>query len=157
MLKAQEDPVGDEDAADRREAAQAVERELSVLFGRARSISLQLAAEVHPGLDSASYALLLHLFDAGPVRAAEIVERTGLDKSTVSRQIARLEELGLLERAVDLADGRARIVQLTGTGHDRLEAIRQDRRQRLREKFADWSTEDVRTFSSLLSRLNEAL
>lgn len=143
--------------SDRKDAAQAVERELSVLFGRARSVSLQLAAEVHPGLDAASYALLLHLFDTGPVRAAEIVERTGLDKSTVSRQIARLEELALLERAVDLADGRARIVQLTATGHDRLEAVRQDRRRMLREKFSSWSTEDMETFSSLLGRLNEVL
>jgi DNA-binding MarR family transcriptional regulator len=134
-----------------------VERALSVLFGRARSFSLQVAAAVHPGLDTASYALLVHLYETGPVRAAEIVERTGLDKSTVSRQIARLEELGLLERAVDSADGRARIVQLTETGHDRLAAVRADRRRLLRQRMEDWSTEDMQTFSTLLERLNEVL
>jgi DNA-binding MarR family transcriptional regulator len=152
-----EDQVDEHDQADRREAAQAVERALSVLFGRARSFSLQVAAAVHPGLDTASYALLVHLYETGPVRAAEIVERTGLDKSTVSRQIARLEELGLLERAVDSADGRARIVQLTATGHDRLEDVRTDRRKLLRQRLEDWSTEDMQTFSTLLERLNEVL
>jgi DNA-binding MarR family transcriptional regulator len=149
--------VDEQEQADRREAAQAVERALSVLFGRARSFSLQVAAAVHPGLDTASYALLVHLYETGPVRAAEIVERTGLDKSTVSRQIARLEELGLLERAVDSADGRARIVQLTETGHDRLAAVRADRRRLLRQRMEDWSTEDMQTFSTLLERLNEVL
>ena len=149
--------MDEHDQADRREAAQAVERELSVLFGRARSFSLQVAAAVHPGLDTASYALLVHLYETGPVRAAEIVERTGLDKSTVSRQIARLEELGLLERAVDSADGRARIVQLTATGHDRLSAVRSDRRKLLWDRLSHWSAEDMHTFSTLLERLNEVL
>ncbi|MFC0439847.1 MarR family winged helix-turn-helix transcriptional regulator [Kutzneria buriramensis] len=149
--------MDEQEQADRREAAQAVERALSVLFGRARSFSLQVAAAVHPGLDTASYALLVHLYETGPVRAAEIVERTGLDKSTVSRQIARLEELGLLERAVDSADGRARIVQLTDTGHDRLAAVRADRRKLLRERLDQWSTVDIQTFSTLLERLNEVL
>jgi DNA-binding MarR family transcriptional regulator len=152
-----EDQVDEHDKADRKDAAQAVERQLAVLFGRARSVSLQIANEVHPGLDSASYALLVHLFDTGPVRAAEIVERTGLDKSTVSRQIARLEELGLLERAVDSADGRARIIQLTETGHDRLETVRLDRRKVLRDRLADWSTADMRFFSTMLERLNGVL
>lgn len=149
--------MDEHEQADHREALQAVERSLSVLFGRARSFSLQVAKEVHPGLDTASYALLVHLYETGPVRAAEIVERTGLDKSTVSRQIARLEELGLLERAVDSADGRARIVQLTEIGHDRLAAVRNDRRKLLRDRLGEWSTEDMQTFSALLERLNEVL
>jgi DNA-binding MarR family transcriptional regulator len=58
---------------------------------------------------------------------------------------------------VDSADGRARIVQLTEIGHDRLAAVRTDRRKLLRERLAQWSTEDMRTFSSLLERLNEVL
>jgi DNA-binding MarR family transcriptional regulator len=142
---------------ERRSAAQAVERELSVLFGRARSVSLLLAAEVHPGLDAASYALLLHLADIGRARAADLVERTGLDKSTVSRQVGRLIELGLVERAVDPSDGRARIVRLTTTGRRRLEQAREQRRHRLRDRLESWSTEDMRVLSGLLARLNEAL
>jgi DNA-binding MarR family transcriptional regulator len=142
---------------ERRSAAQAVERELSVLFGRARSVSLLLAREVHPGLDSASYALLLHLLDTGPARAAELVERTGLDKSTVSRQIGRLIDLGLIERVADPSDGRARIAQLTAVGRRRLDQVREDRRRRLRDRLEAWSTEDMHTLSGLLARLNEAL
>ncbi|MGQ0840632.1 MarR family winged helix-turn-helix transcriptional regulator [Actinokineospora sp.] len=146
--------AGRADTVEREAAAQDFERELSKLFGRARSVSLSLAAKVHPGLDGASYALLLHLSDIGPVRAADVVERTGLDKSTVSRQIARLAELGLVERVPDPSDGRARLVQLTATGSARLAEVRSDRRQQLRAKFTGWPTVDIQEFSRLLARLN---
>ncbi|WP_436492856.1 MarR family winged helix-turn-helix transcriptional regulator [Actinokineospora sp. HUAS TT18] len=142
---------------DREDAAHDLERELSKLFGRARSVSLTLAAKIHPGLDGASYALLLHLMDIGPVRAADVVERTGLDKSTVSRQVARLEELDLIERVPDPSDGRARLVQLTTVGTERLDKVRADRRRQLREKFDEWPTGDLREFARLLGKLNDAL
>jgi DNA-binding MarR family transcriptional regulator len=141
----------------RESATHALERELSVLFGRARSVSLSLAARVHPELDAACYALLLHLNDIGPVRASDVVERTGLDKSTISRQIARLDELGLIERVADPHDGRARLVQLTDIGTDRLDTVRTDRRARLRAVFDSWPTEEIATFSLLLGKLNQAL
>ncbi|MBM7770849.1 DNA-binding MarR family transcriptional regulator [Actinokineospora baliensis] len=141
----------------RETAAQDLERELSKLFGRARSLSLTFASQVHPGLDSASYALLVHLSGIAPVRAADVVELTGLDKSTVSRQIARLEELALIERVADPSDGRARLVQLTDTGAARLAEVRADRRVRLRATLSDWPTEDIEEFSRLLGRLNSDL
>ncbi|MGH3437473.1 MAG: MarR family winged helix-turn-helix transcriptional regulator [Sciscionella sp.] len=137
--------------------AQRVERELSMLFGRARSVSLALASQVHPELDSASYALLLHLAASGPTRAAAVAGRANLDKSTVSRQIARLGELGLVERVTDPLDGRARLIQLTTAGHDRLEAVREQRRRELRARFMPWSTEDLAEFARLLGQLNETL
>jgi DNA-binding MarR family transcriptional regulator len=142
---------------ERESATHALERELSVLFGRARSVSLSLAARVHPELDAACYALLLHFNDIGPVRAADVVERTGLDKSTISRQIARLDELGLIERVADPHDGRARLVQLTEIGTQRLETVRADRRARLRAIFDNWPTDEITTFSALLGKLNRDL
>jgi DNA-binding MarR family transcriptional regulator len=141
----------------RETAAQALERELSVLFGRARSVSLSLVARVHPELDSASYALLLRLDDCGPVRAAAVVGLTGLDKSTVSRQLGRLEELDLIERVADPSDGRARLIQLTKTGSNRLASVREERRRQLRARFESWSTDDLQSFATLLGRLNEDL
>ncbi|MCE7005253.1 MarR family winged helix-turn-helix transcriptional regulator [Kibdelosporangium philippinense] len=147
----------DQPAGERESATRALERELSVLIGRARSISLSLAARVHPELDAACYAMLLHLGDIGPVRAADVVERTGLDKSTISRQIARLEELELVERVADPHDGRARLVQLTDGGTERLATVRNDRRARLHAILDRWPTDEITTFSDLLGKLNQDL
>jgi DNA-binding MarR family transcriptional regulator len=75
----------------------------------------------------------------------------------VSRQIARLEELGLVERVADPTDGRARQVQLTEVGTRRLDTVRTDRRAKLRAIFDSWSTEDITSFSALLGKLNRDL
>ncbi|MFB9906832.1 MarR family winged helix-turn-helix transcriptional regulator [Allokutzneria oryzae] len=151
--------VADEDSAHahRRAAGDAVERELSVLFRRARSLSLTLAARLHPDLDAAAYGLLVFVADSEPVRAAELAERFGLDKSTVSRQLAQLESLELIERVADPTDGRARLVQLTANGRTRLVAVRAERRQRFWQSLSDWETEDIRALSELLGKLNEDL
>ncbi|MQA11086.1 MAG: MarR family transcriptional regulator [Pseudonocardiaceae bacterium] len=118
---------------------------------------MTFAAQVHPELDSACYALLLRLSDIEPVRAAEVVDKTGLDKSTVSRQIARLEELSLIERVLDPTDGRARLVQLTEAGRERLNKVRAERGIRLRARFESWSTAEISAFGRLLGKLNADL
>ena len=87
-----------------------LEREIALLLRRSRAISARLAGELHPDLDGAAYGLLSLLQDAGPLRASELVTRIGLDKSTVSRQVAHLVDLGLVDRAADPVDGRAQVL-----------------------------------------------
>ncbi|RCW47148.1 DNA-binding MarR family transcriptional regulator [Halopolyspora algeriensis] len=144
----------DQDGDVRCSAADAVERELAMMFRRARKLSLTVAAEVHPDLDAASYSLLLLVDDAGSLRGMDVAERTGLDKSTVSRQIATLVDLDLLERVPDPDDGRARRIQLSETGRSRLNEVRRRRSESLHDEFANWSTADLREFARLLAKLN---
>lgn len=144
----------DHERGDRNDAAASVERELALMFRRARKMSLTVATEVHPDLDPASYSLLLMIADSGSVRAMDVADRTGLDKSTVSRQVAALVALDLLERAPDPDDGRARLIQLSESGAQRLRQARERRSEKLRAEFAQWSTGDLVEFSRLLSKLN---
>lgn len=51
-----------------------------------------------------------------------LARRTGLEQSTLSRNLRRLEEEGLIEIAIVEADLRRRAVWLTETGARRLEA-----------------------------------
>ena len=85
-----------------------IERELTVLLHRARRTTAKNAQHVHPELQPASYAVLLHVVDHGPTRASDIVEHLALDKGAVSRHLAQLEQLGLVERTSDPDDRRAR-------------------------------------------------
>jgi DNA-binding MarR family transcriptional regulator len=142
------------ESVERRAAAEGVERELVMLFRRARNLSTTVAAHVHPDLDSASYSLLLMIDDAGPLRGMDVADRTGLDKSTVSRQIATLVDLNLLERVPDPDDGRARRIQLSDLGRERLAKVRAERRKHLHGQFASWSTEDLKDLARLLTKLN---
>jgi DNA-binding MarR family transcriptional regulator len=131
-----------------------LEREIGLLLRRSRAISARLAGELHPDLDGAAYGLLSLLHDAGPLRASDLVARIGLDKSTVSRQVAHLVDLGLVTRAADPVDGRAQVLTPSPEGAARLERIREVRRARWEEDLADWPASDVSALGDLLHRLN---
>jgi DNA-binding MarR family transcriptional regulator len=139
---------------DSHEAYVRLEREVALLLRRSRAISGRLGGELHRDLDGAAYGLLVLLDDAGPLRASDVVARLGLDKSTVSRQVASLVDLGMVDRAADPADGRAQVLSTSAEGHRRLTELREARRARWEADLADWATSDVATLAALLSRLN---
>ena len=136
------------------EAFVELEREIGLLLRRSRAISARLAGELHPDLDGAAYGLLSLLQDTGPLRASDLVARIGLDKSTVSRQISHLVDLGLVDRAADPVDGRAQVLTPSAEGSARLARIRDVRRARWERDMSDWPAADVATLADLLHRLN---
>jgi len=141
-------------SADSHEAFVRLEREIGLLLRRSRAIQARLAGELHPELDGASYGLLALLQDAGPQRASDLVTRLGLDKSTVSRQVAGLAALGLVDRTADPEDGRAQVLTPSAEGAARLARVREARRTRWEQDLSDWPASDVSTLGELLARLN---
>lgn len=131
-----------------------LERELAVLLRRARAFSDDLARTVHPDLEAAAYGLLMHVVDSDGVRAADLADFFGIDKSTVSRQVRLLEGLGLLARSSDPADGRALRLEATSRGHAQLRRAREARRARVLSRIDHWAGEDVADLARLLARFN---
>jgi DNA-binding MarR family transcriptional regulator len=136
-----------------------VEHELSNLFRRARSASMLLARRVHPEMDAAGYALISQIelgtsSGRAGVRASDVAQALGLDKSTVSRGLSQLETLGLIERVGDPDDGRARLLRLTEMGADRFGAMRAQRQVEFRAMLDRWESPDLSDLARLLARLN---
>lgn len=132
----------------------ALERELAVFLRRARASSGEMAREVHPELEPAAYGLLVRLESAGRQRATELAAYFGVGKATMSRQLRALENLGLVDREPDPADGRAWLVRLTGEGLVRFRSVRDARRGRYVRKLADWDRAEVAELARLLHQLN---
>lgn len=136
-----------------------LEFELTRLFRRARTRQQRTAAEVHPDLDSAGYAVLVTVRELAAsepgVRGGAVSEALGLHKSTTSRNLTTLEELGLVERVPDPDDARARQVRLTEAGSEALERSFEGRRARLKDQLSTWEREDIATLAGLLRRLND--
>ncbi|MET9421990.1 MarR family transcriptional regulator [Streptomyces sp. NPDC006540] len=132
----------------------ALERELAVFLRRARASSGEMAREVHPELEPAAYGLLVRLDEAGAQRATELAGYFGVGKATMSRQLRALEELGLVTREPDPADGRASLVRLTEGGTARFRRVRDARRDRYRNKLAGWDPREVAELARLLHQLN---
>ncbi|MFG1927643.1 MarR family winged helix-turn-helix transcriptional regulator [Cryptosporangium sp. NPDC048952] len=133
-----------------------VERELSLLIRQARTLMVTSASTVHAGLELSAYATLRLLDTEGPLRASTIGERFALDKSTVSRQLSRLIDWGLVERTPDPSDGRAHLVAITPTGHARLTGVSQQRKGEIRRLLEQWDEKDVAEFGRLLELFNQS-
>ena len=136
-----------------------LEVELTRLFRRARSAQARTAADVHPDLDSAGYAVLIAVRDlsdsGGGARGGDISEVLRLHKSTTSRNLTTLEALGLIERIPDPDDARARQVRMTSEGLAALERSFEGRRERLRSQLDAWEPDDIAELARLLHRLND--
>ena len=81
------------------------------------------------GLSLAQFGLLAQIAAASDDTLSELAERTGLDQSTLSRNLQVLEAAGLIEIAADERDARRRAVRLTEKGAHGLEAGLADWRQ----------------------------
>ena len=131
-------------------ALETIQHELTAFARRARAT----AARMHPELSLVAYTILAHLEDQQGCRATDLAAYYLLDKSTVSRQIAALEKLGLIERRVAEADHRVQVLHLAPRGHDLLAAARVRRRAAFHERLAEWDPEDLARFADYLVRYN---
>ncbi|WP_371674979.1 MarR family winged helix-turn-helix transcriptional regulator [Streptomyces sp. NBC_01276] len=64
---------------------------------------------LHPGQEF----LMMHLWDSGAVRQSELIKAVGLDPSTVTKMLQRLEHAGHVRRRPDPSDRRASLVEAT--------------------------------------------
>ncbi len=89
----------------------------------ARRISRVLDRALAPtGFSSAQLGLMAQIAALSDDSLGALALRSGLDQSTLSRNLRTLESAGLIEIAVVEADQRRRAVWLTETGARRLEA-----------------------------------
>ncbi|WEX85978.1 MarR family winged helix-turn-helix transcriptional regulator [Sinorhizobium garamanticum] len=91
------------------------------------------------GLSVAQLGLMAQIAAASDDTLGALARRSGLDQSTLSRNLRTLENEGLIEIAVVEADLRRRAVWLTETGAQRLEAaipVWRDAQARLAAHFS---------------------
>ncbi|MFD3531487.1 MarR family winged helix-turn-helix transcriptional regulator [Streptomyces sp. NPDC058664] len=129
-----------------------IQRELTAFARRARAA----AARVHPELPLVSYTLLAHIEEQHGCRATDLAAHYLLDKSTVSRQLAGLEKLGLVERRPAPDDHRVHVLHPTEAGTKVLSSARTSRRAAYQERLRDWSADDLDRFAAYLLRYNTA-
>lgn len=139
------------------DALEGVERELGLFLRRARGASARMAARVHPDLEPAAYPLLAHIEQNPGVRARELAAHIGVGKGTMSRQLARLEDLGLVERRPDPEDSRGQLIRLTAEGTRRVEGARLARRRFLGAALGEWTHDEIAHLAAQLARLNADL
>ena len=108
-------------------------------------------------VDQVLFPLLVLAARFGPLGVVDLAGRVGRDYTTVSRQLDRLESLGLVERSAAPHDRRVRLVAATPAGkamNDRIDAARE---RILRAGFADWEAGEVDDLARLMTRFAGAM
>lgn len=139
------------------EEVRVVEREVRALMRRIRHRSAQNAQLVHPDLPVSAYLVLMFVAENESPRACHIVDDLQMDKGAVSRHIALLRDLGLVESTCDPDDRRVQTLRLTALGRGRLREVTERRQALVSSRLQRWSSEDLAAFAGQLRRLTEAL
>jgi DNA-binding MarR family transcriptional regulator len=112
----------------------------------------RMVREAGISLDRALFPLLVIVERLGPIGVVDLAGRVGRDHTTVSRQVAKLESHGLVERRAGIEDGRVRQVVVTLKGRAMTDAVDAARDRLGRALFARWEQKEIDEFVRLLRK-----
>jgi DNA-binding MarR family transcriptional regulator len=116
-----------------------------------------MVREAGISLDRALFPLLVGIERLGPIGIVELADRAGRDYTTVSRQVAKLESLGLAERRQSAADRRVNEAVVTPKGKAMTDKIDVAREKMARAVFETWDTHDVSELVRLMRKFADAM
>jgi DNA-binding MarR family transcriptional regulator len=108
-------------------------------------------------LDRALFPLLVGIERRGPIGVVELADGVGRDYTTVSRQVAKLESLGLVARREGAADRRVREAVVTPKGKAMTDRVDAARDRMGRAIFDSWDTHDIDELVRLMRKFADAI
>ncbi|MDO6408567.1 MarR family winged helix-turn-helix transcriptional regulator [Pantoea phytobeneficialis] len=111
-----------------------------------------LIKESNIQLDRALFPLLVQISRFGPIGVVELADRVGRDYTTVSRQVAKLEEIGLAQRQKNTKDKRVNEAVITAAGKVMTDKIDAARSRIYGEVFQAWQENERVELARLLQK-----
>jgi DNA-binding MarR family transcriptional regulator len=111
------------------------------------------------GLSSTEYSVLMHLSESPDeqLSMSDLADRTSLSPSRISRVIAEMARLQLVERRTGSVDGRTTVATVTKVGTATLRRAWPHHLRSVRDRAFDQVTpEEVRMLGPILERLAQA-
>ncbi len=108
-------------------------------------------------LDRALFSVLVGIERLGPIGVVDLAERSGRDYTTISRQVAKLESLGLVKRRENPVDRRVREAVISPKGKAMTDRIDAARERMGHAVFKDWSRDELDVFVRLMRKFADAL
>jgi DNA-binding MarR family transcriptional regulator len=123
------------------------------IMRRQLELTLERRLQADAGISSADYEILVSLDDSQSkrLRAGQIGDIIGWEKSRVSHQITRMEQRGLVKREECGDDARGVWVVLTNDGEAAAHGAQGDRKEALRQYFFDVLSDDEKQALTTIS------
>jgi DNA-binding MarR family transcriptional regulator len=116
-----------------------------------------MVREAGISLDRALFPLLVVIERRGPIGVVDLADRVGRDYTTVSRQVAKLKSLGLIQRRAAAVDRRISEATVTSEGKAMTDAVDRARERLVGAMFATWDEHDVEQLLRLMRKLADAM
>ncbi|MFH9548567.1 MarR family winged helix-turn-helix transcriptional regulator [Streptomyces sp. NPDC017435] len=120
---------------------------------RARAAAMLREMDLHPGQE----LLLMQLLDRDGQTQSELLESVGLDHSTVSKSLRRMQDAGLLVREPAEYDRRVMVVHLTDKGRAMREPLAAMWRALEETSARDLSAQQVESFVRIAYSIADAI
>jgi DNA-binding MarR family transcriptional regulator len=117
----------------------------------------RMVREAGISLDRALFPLLVIIERRGPIGVVDLADRVGRDYTTVSRQVAKLDSLGLVERRAAAVDRRISESTVTSKGKAMTDAVDRARERLVGAMFATWDENDVEELVRLMRKLADGV
>jgi DNA-binding MarR family transcriptional regulator len=124
-----------------------------VIARTARRLRQEAGTELSPSLTAALATIDRH----GPVTPSEVALRERIQRPTVTRLIARLEDAGLVQRTPDPADRRSSLLAITPAGHELIEELRTRKAAYLARRLEQLDPEERATLERAAAILEKVL
>jgi DNA-binding MarR family transcriptional regulator len=119
--------------------------------------SRRLRQEAGTGLSPTLTSALATIDRHGPLTPSELATRERVQRPTATRLVARLEELGVLQRAADPADRRSSLLSVTPEGRALLEEMRGRKTAYLAHRIQRLAPEERATLDRAAAILEQLL
>lgn len=120
---------------------------------RARAAAMLREMDLHPGQE----LLLMQLLDRDGQTQSQLLESVGLDHSTVSKSLRRMQDVGLLVREPAAHDRRVMVVHLTDKGRAMREPIAAMWRALEETSTRDLSAQQAESFVRIAYAITDAI
>jgi DNA-binding MarR family transcriptional regulator len=124
-----------------------------IIVRTARRLRQEAGGELSPSLTAALSTIERH----GPLTPGEVAVRERIQRPTVTRVLARLEEQGLIERMPDVRDRRSSLVTASPAGRALLAELRTRKTAFLAARIETLSAEERATLERAADILERML
>ena len=129
-----------------------------VINAVAREMRTRLESALKPfNVTPTGWLVMLGLAEQQETNQSEVGRMLMLDNATITRQIDKLEEAGLIQRMRDLHDRRVQMVELTGEGRNLLPRLNAEATRINRQALEGLSESDSRKFMDILNLIMKNL
>ena len=117
----------------------------------------ELVREAGIALDRALFPLLVGIERRGPIGIVDLAAGVGRDYTTVSRQVAKLEKLGLAQRRQSATDRRVNEAVVTPKGKAMTDKIDAARERMALAVFANWDADEINALVRLMRKFADSM